>query len=54
MKAALGGFALAVVFVGAASNGVCGQSRLTINLDAVWRFHLGSLPVGYRGQTVLM
>jgi len=38
-------WALAMVFAGAASTGICGQSRLTINLDPVWRFHLGALPV---------
>jgi beta-galactosidase len=45
IKAAIVCLALAAVLAGNASNGICGESRLIINLNPVWRFHLGPLPV---------
>jgi beta-galactosidase len=45
IKSAIACLALSAVFAGTASNGICGQSRLIINVDPVWRFHLDPLPV---------
>lgn len=35
--------ALVFVFAGTCSVGICGESHRTINLNPIWRFHLGSL-----------